>query len=190
MSEKDCEGFLGRWSRRKLAPAAAGNDEPQSADAKATNAAAREEAFADVDFASLDFTSDYQRFMANAVPDRVRNRALRQLWSSSALIAEPDELDEFREDFRDVAKAVPAAMARSAYRIGRGLVDGDPEITAPEDDFDKAIRGEATDTSGEHAGSGEDLTSVRPKADQDTTKRNAARNAAPDSSNRRQSTDG
>lgn len=189
MNEEDREGFLGRWSRRKLAPADARGDEPPSAEMQAADAAAREEAFADLDFASLDFTSDYRRFMAHAVPDRVRNRALRQLWSSSDLIAEPDELDEFREDFRDAAKAVPAAMARSAYRIGRGFVDGDPEIRAPEDDFDKAVRGEATDTSGEHASSGEDLKSVRPKADQNSTEGNTARNAAPDSSNGRQSTD-
>ena len=129
MNGEDREGFLGRWSRRKLAPAAERTDDPGTAPAAeaATNVAANEEAFADFDFASLDFSSDYRRFMTGSIPDHVRTRALQQLWTSSDLIARPDELDEFLEDFRDQAKALPSALARSAYRIGRGFVDAEPE---------------------------------------------------------------
>jgi hypothetical protein len=193
MNEEDREGFLGRWSRRKLAPAATRSDESQSAETQAADAAAQEEAFADFDFASLDFASDYRRFMANAVPDDVRNRALRQLWSSSDLIAEPDELDEFREDFRDAAKVVPAALARSAYRIGSGFIDDDDTKIAPlHGKPDTIIHYDARDMSGEQAtsNSGEDATSDRRPGTDRNTNGDAVKNAPAVSSDRRQSTDG
>ena len=180
VNEKSREGFLGRWSRRKRAPAAARVDEPRSADAQSADATAREETFANLDFASLDFASDYRRFMANAVPDHVRNRALRQLWSSSDLIAEPDELDEFREDFRDEAKAIPAALARSAYRIGRGFIDDEPEMAMPDGESEKAVRDDM---------SGERTRSDRQGVD-DTTEGDTTANETADTSDRRRSTRG
>jgi hypothetical protein len=128
MSEDDHVGFLGRWSRRKLAPASRRTKEPGTVPAdEAANVAANTEPFADFDFALLDFSSDYRRFMSGGVPDHVRTRALQQLWTSSDLIAQPDELDEFLEDFRDQAKALPSALARSAYRIGRGFADAEAD---------------------------------------------------------------
>jgi Protein of unknown function (DUF3306) len=123
MSEKD--GFLQRWSRRKRDPRARREEEI----ARATHPEAQpgcvveEQAFAGFDFDSLDFTSDYRRFMTGAVSDQVRNKALQRLWTSTDIIAQPDELDDYLEDFREEAMGLPAAMARSAYRIGRGFIN-------------------------------------------------------------------
>jgi hypothetical protein len=126
MSDRKPEGFIGRWSRRKLDPQA---QETTPAAPKPT------ESFADFDFDALDFASDYRRFMAEHVPDDVRNTALRRLWSSTDIIAQPDELDDYLEDFREEAKALPAELARSAYRIGRGFLEPaeDEKAAAAED---------------------------------------------------------
>ena len=127
MSAKDIdrEAFLARWSRRKRGldaePAAAPDPKP---DVRASAPSAQEnDAFADFDFDSLNFTSDYKRFMASAVPDQVRSKALRKLWTSTDIIARADELDDYLEDFREEAMALPAELVRSAYRIGRGFAD-------------------------------------------------------------------
>jgi len=121
-------GLVARWSRRKLARQARRRED---APAEPAAAAETENEFLGFDFDSLNFLSDYTRFMAAGVPDQVRNKALQKLWVSTDIIAEPDELDEFREDFRDKAKAVPAALARSGYRIGRGFIDDEVTDEAP-----------------------------------------------------------
>lgn len=119
MNDRETEGFLQRWSRRKR------EREPERIDAAASpSAEAKADApFADFDFEALDFTSDYRQFMGANVPDEIRNRALQKLWSSSDLIAQPDELDDYLEDFREAAKALPADLARSAYIVGRGFME-------------------------------------------------------------------
>lgn len=127
------EGFAARWSRRKLNPAVA---EPARITEAAPAKTSAAESFADFDFSSLDFNSDYRRFMAGPVSDAVRNTALQKLWSSSDLIAKPDELDDYLEDFREEAMALPADLARSAYRAGRGLFDEPEEQVAIDTSLD------------------------------------------------------
>jgi hypothetical protein len=117
MKDRDSEGFLQRWSRRKREREHADTAASPRAEAKA------DAPFADFDFEALDFTSDYRQFMGNNVPDEIRNRALQKLWASSDLIAKPDELDDYLEDFREAAKALPADLARSAYIVGCGFLD-------------------------------------------------------------------
>jgi hypothetical protein len=85
MTEDRREGFLSRWSRRKLEREAASESPPESSS---------EDPFAGFDFDALDFGSNYRQFMAANVPDSVRNLALQKLWSSSDIISQPDELDD------------------------------------------------------------------------------------------------
>jgi hypothetical protein len=85
MTEDRREGFLSRWSRRKLEREAASERPPESSS---------EDPFAGFDFDALDFGSNYRQFMAANVPDSVRNLALQKLWSSSDIISQPDELDD------------------------------------------------------------------------------------------------
>ncbi len=137
MSENsaDREDLLTRWSRRKrehkMARATAPDTTPA---ASGRDARAQEgDAFADFDFESLNFTSDYARFMASAVPEHVQRAALRKLWTSTDIISQADELDDYLEDFREEAMALPAEMVRSAYRIGRGFVEGDKDAAEPDE---------------------------------------------------------
>lgn len=146
----DREGFLTRWSRRKREPdpgLASRPDATPDATPEATPEASpdaaspqKDDAFAGFDFESLSFDSDYRRFMADAVPENAQRMALRRLWTSTDIIARADELDDYLEDFREEAMALPAEMVRSAYRVGRGFVeDGqetdvngtDEEVSAP-----------------------------------------------------------
>ena len=112
------ENFFDRWSRRKLARDAA----PDPPVAGTAGDAGDARAFAGFDFSSLDLNSDFTRFMRDDVPDSVRNRGLKMLWASSAIISEPDQLDDYLEDFSEEAMALPAELAKSAYRIGAGFV--------------------------------------------------------------------
>ena len=117
--------FLARWSARKHHHRIVRADAPASAH-EALDAALdgrNAEPFADFDFDSLSFSSNYTRFMAGSVPEHVRCHALRKLWTSSDIISQADELDDYLEDFREEAMALPAEMVRSAYRVGRGFVE-------------------------------------------------------------------
>jgi hypothetical protein len=125
VSEDRPSGFIRRWSNRKLDPQARRHPHRASAERAPTIEKASDEQFAEFDFDALNFDSDYRQFMSGAVSDQVRDRALQKLWTSSDLIAQPDDLDEYREDFRDEAKA--AGIVRSAYRIGRGFLDDEDD---------------------------------------------------------------
>ncbi|MDX2258806.1 MAG: DUF3306 domain-containing protein [Hyphomicrobiaceae bacterium] len=83
--------------------------------------------FADVDFTTLDFRSDYTRFMQHGVPDSVRNKALRQLWASDPIMANMDGLHDYWDDYTDAAVAVPAGTLKTAYRVGKGFLS-DAEV--------------------------------------------------------------
>jgi hypothetical protein len=148
MNDQD-EHFLKRWSRRKIdakesdvakgenADAAQhdvsrrGNDGGQAdrggaADAEATRQLTEAD-FADVDFAALDMQSDYSRFLASNVPDTVKYKALRQLWSTSEIFTQVDPFQDYAGDFTDAACAVPPGTLKTSYRIGRGFLS-DEEV--------------------------------------------------------------
>lgn len=149
MPERDREdGFLGRWSRRKLEARDSGyqpttdrTERPSSAedaaqpgeqplrpaeDARgdADHRMLTEEDFADVDFDALDASSDYERFMGANVPDAIRNRALAKLWTSDPQFAGLDPLHDYHGDFTDAAVASPGGV-RTAYRLFRGFLSDD-----------------------------------------------------------------
>jgi hypothetical protein len=102
------------------------------------NSAQPADEFASFDFNSLDFTSDYRRFLQAQVPDDVRNRALKMLWSSHETISRPDDLDDYLEDFSEEAMAIAPELARSAYQIGRGFSDADCDKAPAESDSELA----------------------------------------------------
>ena len=136
------ESFIGRWSRRKQEardhPGTRPDTEPMpgepSPDAAADPASKAangtpppdplltEADFADVDFASLDYASDYSRFLGTNVPDAIRNKALRQLWSSHPAMSEINGLDHYIDDYTDAAVAMPAGTIKTAYKIGQGFL--------------------------------------------------------------------
>ena len=118
------------WSRRKRAVEAekraderAREDEHADEAAKALEEKSDEEVLAELDLPdpdSLGKGDDFSAFMAKAVPERLRRRALRRLWLSNPVLANLDELLDYGEDFTDAATVV--ADLQSVYRVGKGMV--------------------------------------------------------------------
>lgn len=140
MSKTD-DTFLGRWSRKKLAPETVEPEVETSADAPAE--APVEESLSDEEIlAKLELPDpdqlkdgdDFAAFMNTAVPDHLRRRALRKLWLSNPALANLDGLVDYGEDFTDAAM-VPEVL-NTAYKVGRGflkdILEEEPDSDDPE----------------------------------------------------------
>lgn len=68
---------------------------------------------------SLGLGDDFRAFLGEAVPARIRTRALRRLWTSNPVLANLDGLVDHGEDFSDAAMAVPGIQ--TAYQVGKGM---------------------------------------------------------------------
>jgi len=129
------------WSRRKQAVEAEAEDEvakqlvveeEQSADAleAQTDAEVLEElGLQDPD--TLEAGDDFSAFMAKAVPTRLRNRALRELWLSNPALANLDALVDYGEDFTTSADAVE--VVQTTYQVGKGLLAHVQEMARQEE---------------------------------------------------------
>lgn len=62
---------------------------------------------------------DFAAFMQKTVPERLRRRALRRLWTSNPVLANLDGLTDYSDDFTDAATVIPDM--RTAYQVGRGM---------------------------------------------------------------------
>ena len=128
------------WSRRKQAVEAekradteARRDETAEEERKALEEKTDEEVLAELDLPdpdSLNKGDDFSAFMAKAVPERLRRRALRRLWLSNPLLANLDELLDYGEDFSDAATVL--ADMQSVYRVGKGMVSDEDLAKAAE----------------------------------------------------------
>ncbi|WP_380058031.1 DUF3306 domain-containing protein [Falsihalocynthiibacter sp. SS001] len=63
---------------------------------------------------------NFAGFMSKSVPERLRRRALRNLWGSNATLANLDGLIEYGEDYTD-ANTVIENM-QTAYQVGKGMM--------------------------------------------------------------------
>lgn len=135
---------LSRWSRRKLraratpepAPplvAEAPAPEPESDVPEAETEAEALERLGLPDPDMLKMGDDFSVFMARAVPEALRRRALRRLWVSNPVLANLDGLNDYDGDFTD--SGLSGGVLRSAYRAGKGYLR---EITGQEKDGDAA----------------------------------------------------
>ena len=119
--------FLSRWSRRKQgarlepepAPEPAAGPPAEAAPERSEAEILEELGLPDPD--TLGPGSDFKAFMAEAVPDWLRRRALRRLWTSNPALANLDMLVDYGEDYTDAATTV--ANLQSAYKAGRGYLD-------------------------------------------------------------------
>lgn len=150
---EETRDFLSRWAQRKQAarrgealPDAPADAAPQAAHCPPAEVQApaqpplTEADFADVDFDALDFDADYSRFLANGVPEAIRNRALRKLWASNPVLACLDGLNDYEDNFNAVEFTEP--VLTSIYRVGKGfftdeevalrdgVADGVPQVAA------------------------------------------------------------
>ena len=62
---------------------------------------------------------DFAAFMQKTVPERLRRRALRRLWTSNPVLANLDGLTDYSDDFTDAATVIPDM--RTAYQVGHGM---------------------------------------------------------------------
>lgn len=69
---------------------------------------------------TLKLGDDFTAFMAKAVPEHIRRRALRTLWRSNPVLANVDMLVDYGEDFTDSAMAVE--NLQTAYQVGKGMM--------------------------------------------------------------------
>jgi hypothetical protein len=143
------------WSRRRAAVEA---EQRAEAQAEAHQAEARAEAaLAERPDAELlaeaglplpeDLVSGEQAraFLKAALPQRLKTRALRQLWKTNPVLACVDGLNDYDGDF--TAAAYEGQEVKTLYKVGRGLVDTfvdmkpaapvpespEPQAEAPED---------------------------------------------------------
>ncbi|MDA5557504.1 DUF3306 domain-containing protein [Shimia sp. MMG029] len=63
---------------------------------------------------------DFTVFLAKAVPERIRRRALRKLWLTNPVLANLDELVDYGEDFTDSAMVIEGMQ--TAYQVGKGML--------------------------------------------------------------------
>lgn len=120
----------GFWERRRAAVAAEERAELTALEAEALLAeqAALEEKTDDELLLELNLPvpetlkagDDFTVFMARAVPERLRRRALRILWRSNPVLACVDNLVDYGEDYTDAAMVKPDM--KTSYQVGKGLL--------------------------------------------------------------------
>jgi hypothetical protein len=167
MAERDEDGFLERWSRRKRrepvpdaqkseteteTESAAGlsqsapRSEPRSGE---DSDAGDPEVIAKLpDLDSLTEKTDFTAFLQDGVPEALRRQALRRLWRLNPVFANLDGMNEYDEDFS--AGGIIAQNIKTIYKAGKGYLDEDE--TETEDEPGDEPRGElAADEDAEDA---------------------------------------
>jgi hypothetical protein len=82
---------------------------------------------------------DFSAFMAKAVPTRLRNRALRELWLSNPALANLDALLDYGEDFTKSERAIEDFQ--TTYQVGKGLLAHVQEMARQEEAAKQAADG-------------------------------------------------
>ena len=93
---------------------------------------------------SLGEGDDFTVFLTEAIPARIRTRALRRLWLSNPVLANVDGLVDYGEDFTDAATVVE--NLQTAYQVGKGMqahidalaAQAEPAVDDAETDADDA----------------------------------------------------
>ena len=135
------------WTRRRQAVEAEKQTDEKARDEEKLDEERRalaerpdEEVLAELDLPDPDSLSegdDFTAFMAKAVPEKLRRRALRRLWLSNPVLANLDQLVDYGEDFTDAATVVE--NLQTVYRVGKGMVrDEDLESEAAAEQADEA----------------------------------------------------
>lgn len=124
------------WSNRRAEVEAEEQAEQQAAVAKQTELEQAEiEARDDADILAelnlpdpdeLQAGDDVRGFMSQAVPDRLRRRALRQLWKLNPVLANVDGLVDYGEDYTDAATVIE--NMQTAYQVGKGMLSHVEEL--------------------------------------------------------------
>ena len=136
------------WSRRKDAVAQEATAEQLADEQIALAELSEAEILQELDLPDPDTLQpgdDFSVFMAKAVPEAIRRRALRTLWRSNPVLANVDMLVDYGEDFTDSAMVM--ANMQTAYQVGKGMLKHIEEMArqAVEPDEDDTETEEETD---------------------------------------------
>ena len=146
--ENDGEGFVARWSRRKIEEKEPSKDtksevskleESSPLDADSTRDEGDEENtnvddLPDVE--TLNESSDYTPFLKDGVPEKLKRMALRKLWKSNPAFGFIDGLDDYDEDYSAIGMVAQEIFTN--YKPGKGMVD--PDET--EEEIDEVVKAE------------------------------------------------
>ena len=69
---------------------------------------------------TLEAGDDFKGFMSSAVPERLKQRALRRLWRLNPVLANVDGLVDYGEDFTDAATVIEGLQ--TTYQVGKGML--------------------------------------------------------------------
>ena len=108
---------------------------------------------------SLGAGDDFTVFLKDAVPARLKTRALRRLWGTNPLLANIDGLVDYGEDFTDAALAVE--NIQTAYQVGKGM-------TAHVEELARQAELEAAETAQTDAGDSDDAEDTPAEDTSDT----------------------
>lgn len=89
---------------------------------------------------ALETSEQVRAFLASAVPQRLKTRALRRLWTTNPVLANLDGLNDYDTDFTDAATCVE--NIQTLYKVGRGMVDRALDVPAdpvPEPDAPQEV---------------------------------------------------
>ncbi|MCC1492933.1 DUF3306 domain-containing protein [Cognatishimia sp. F0-27] len=118
------------WERRKAAVAA--EEEAARLEREAALAAEQEAALAEQcdeellaekglkEPEALDSPEEIRAFLNEALPQRLKTRALRRMWRLNPTLANLDGLVDYGEDFTDAATVVE--NLQTAYQVGKGML--------------------------------------------------------------------
>ena len=144
--ENDGEGFVARWSRRKIEEKEPSKDlnsevsklEPGTALETQSSQDVGDEGETNVDdlpdIKTLNESSDYTPFMKDGVPEKLKRLALRKLWKSNPAFGFIDGLDDYDEDYSAIG--IVAQEIFTNYKPGKGMVDPDEA----EEEIDEAVK--------------------------------------------------
>ena len=149
------------WSRRKARVEAEEAEEArrvEAAEVEETQKQLEEKTDAEIleefglpDPDNLEPGQDIAGFMNKAVPERLRRRAMRQLWRLNPVLANLDGLNDYDGDFTNAATDAPGV--KTAYQVGKGLLRHVQALEEQE-------RAKIAAQSGEHVDTPENLSEI------------------------------
>lgn len=206
MADESDEGFLNRWARRKQRAARESEAKPgpetpgpaEPSEAERAEAEARRQELIDSlpEPEQLGPEDDYTQFLQDGVPDDLRQRALRRLWTSNPVFANLDGLNDYDLDYTDAATVVE--NLKTAFQAGRGMVtkeereaeaaaaeraargEPDPETDTPDDGGSESDRLEAAEATEPPAEPDAEASTEAADADADTPAARARYRQTPD----------
>lgn len=128
------------WTRRRAAVQA--EEAAQEAAARAASAAeaeARQAERSDAELLeeaglpdpdTLVSPEEVQAFLRSALPQRLKTRALRKLWTMNPVLACLDGLNDYDDDYTDAVYA--GQVVKTAYQVGQGFARRVLEEQAPD----------------------------------------------------------